>query len=625
VIWAVISGDIRFVQQAKDIRPVLESEIRISYLLFGAGFSMITFLLTRGNVFYLVNLFTWGAALFFFLLAFWQGENPLQRFRNWSRTRFADGLSLRFGRFEILFATVFFIIIYFRFSQLDGVPYDMWSDQAEKLLDVLDILEGRFSIFFPRNTGREGLQIYLAASTAFFLNTGISFMTLKIGTVVAGIATLPFIYLFAKEFGGKYAGLSAMFLSGVAYWPNIISRLGLRYPLYPLFVAPVLFYLVRGLRRRDRNDFLWMGLAIGLGLHGYSPARIIPLAVVLGALIYLIHSKGSQNWRRIISWTLLAGVIALVIFLPLISAITKMPDQYLFRMMSRIGTSEREYPGSPIKILLDNLWNALRMFGWDNGVFWVISVPHRAALDWITGAFFHLGVLFVTVRYLRTRDWKDLFLLLSVPILMLPSILSLAFPTENPSPNRASGAIVPVFTIAAITFAFVPAWISSVWRDSRVRYVILGLFALLVPLILVENYNLVFDEYATQHRLRVWNTREVGEYIKGFATSVGYTDTAHIVATPHWLDGRLVAMIAGANPRIDYSIWPEQLIDFSGETRPQLFILKPEDEVAIDKVQELFRNGVLSKYESEVPGRDFMIYFVPSSDVEEYPIGEIDQ
>jgi hypothetical protein len=144
-------------------------------------------------------------------------------------------------------------------------------------------------------------------------------------------------------------------------------------------------------------------------------------------------------------------------------------------------------------------------------------------------------------------------------------------------------------------------------------------------LILVENYNLVFDEYATQHRLRVWNTREVGEYIKGFATSVGYTDTAHIVATPHWLDGRLVAMIAGANPRIDYSIWPEQIIDFSGETRPQLFILKPEDEGAIDTVQELFRNGVLSKYESEVPGRDFMIYFVPSSDVEEYPIGEIDQ
>jgi hypothetical protein len=208
---------------------------------------------------------------------------------------------------------------------------------------------------------------------------------------------------------------------------------------------------------------------------------------------------------------------------------------------------------------------------------------------------------------------------------MLPSILSLAFPSENPSPNRASGAIIPVFTIAATTFALLPAWIRDAWKDFRAKYAILGLFALLVPLILVENYDLVFNEYAAQHRLKVWNTREVGEYIKGFATSVGHTDTAHVVATPHWLDGRLVAMIAGANPRIDYNIWPEQLVEFSEETRPQLFILKPEDEGALEMVQELFTNGVLSRYESDVPGRDFMIYFVPSSDVEGYPIGEIDQ
>jgi len=38
----------------------------------------------------------------------------------------------------------------------------------------------------------------------------------------------------------------------------------------------------------------------------------------------------------------------------------------------------------------------------------------------------------VIVRYIRKRDWVDLFLLVSIPLLMMPSILSLAFPEENP-------------------------------------------------------------------------------------------------------------------------------------------------------------------------------------------------
>lgn len=622
--WAVWAGDFRFSKPHDRVIPVKDQEVRLSYVLFGAGLTVFTFFLTRSNTFNFLNLSVWGAGLIAFLMAFWQGETPLQRFRNWLQTRRMEGLNFHVGRFEILFTVSLLVILFFRVSKLDSVPTDMWSDQAEKLLDVFDILEGKFSIFFPRNTGREGLQMYIAAGTAALLGTGVSFMTLKIGTVITGLVTLPFIYLFAKEYGGRYIGLSAMFMAGVAHWPNILSRLGLRFPLYPLFVAPALFFLVKGLRTKNRNDFLLMGLAIGLGLHGYSPARVIPLAVALGAVIYLLHTKVKPNRKQVISWTVMAGVIAFVVFTPLLGAIVEMPDLYFFRMMSRIGTAERAYPGSPITILLDNLWDGLRMFGWDNGELWVVSVPNRPALDWVTGAFFHLGAVLILVRYLRNRDWKDLFLLLSVPILILPSILSLAFPGENPAPNRASGAIVPVFTIAATAFTLLPAWVKEIWKDDRSKFVAIGVYALLVPLILVGNYNLVFNEYARQQREKTWNTREVGEYIKGFATTVGDYDTAHVIATAHWLDGRLVAMIAGADPRIDYSIWPEELSELKDENRPQLFILKPEDEIAKENLAQIFPQGILSRVESEVTGHDFMIYFVPSGDVHEYPTNGMD-
>jgi len=44
------------------------------------------------------------------------------------------------------------------------VPGEMFSDHAEKLLDVGDVLNGKLSIFFPRNSGREAIQMYLTAA-----------------------------------------------------------------------------------------------------------------------------------------------------------------------------------------------------------------------------------------------------------------------------------------------------------------------------------------------------------------------------------------------------------------------------------------------------------------------------
>jgi hypothetical protein len=90
------------------------------------------------------------------------------------------------------------------------------------------------------------------------------------------------------------------------------------------------------------------------------------------------------------------------------------------------------------------------MFAWDDGEVWVVSVPHRPALDVISAALFYLGLVLILLRYLRQRNWIDIFILLSIPMLMLPSILSLAFPNENPILNRTAGALVPVFVVVGI-------------------------------------------------------------------------------------------------------------------------------------------------------------------------------
>ena len=90
------------------------------------------------------------------------------------------------------------------------------------------------------------------------------------------------------------------------------------------------------------------------------------------------------------------------------------------------------------------------MFNWDDGEIWVHSITHRPALGVVSGALFLIGIVLLLIRYLRKRHWLDLFLLLSIPLLAMPSILSLAFPGENPALNRAGGAYVTAFVIAGL-------------------------------------------------------------------------------------------------------------------------------------------------------------------------------
>ena len=611
--WAVWRGDLAL-ETPQEAPPRSASEsYRPGWLVASGILSVLAFLSASDNTFTLTNVMFWVSALAALLIALWEGDlrprSILSRVTAWLHD---PHVQVRLDSWHLLLALSFVVVAGFRVVRLAEVPPEMVSDHAEKLLDVADVLAGETSIFFPRNTGREALQFYLAAATARLAGTGLTFLTLKIGTVLAGLLTLPFLYGFASEVGGRRAGLAAMLLAGVGYWPNVLARIGLRFPLYPLFVAPALYYLARGLRRKSRNDLLLCGLAVGLGLHGYSPTRVLPLVVAVGVGAYLLHRASAGHRRVAFGWLLAAGTVALVVLLPLLRVAIEMPDLVLYRTLTRVGDAERELPGPALGIFLSNLWNGLRMFAWDNGEVWVIGIPGRPALDWVTGALFHLGVVAALVRYMRHRRWLDLFTLLSIPLLMLPSILSLAFPGENPATNRAGGAIVPVFALAGLTLAGIPAWIrglgyvkrGAVWGSVAA----LALFVVAAGL----NYGLIFGQYADLYRRSAWNTSDLGRVARGFADSVGTLETAHVVAYPYWVDTRLVGVNAGEATR-DMAVAPEDLTALADEPRPQLFLVNPQDLAAVETLRQLFPDGRLSRFVSEEEGHDFLIFWVPGT------------
>lgn len=608
--WAFWRGEMAAADPPAAERRFDPLTVRQAPFYAGVVFSWLAFLSFGGNRFTAWNVLLWTLGLALLLYAFWVREVPAAPWFKRLRAFLArPAWSFQASRWSLALLAAAALVIFFRVYRLEQVPPEMVSDHAEKLLDVWDVLNGEARIFFPRNTGREGLQMYLTAAVIRLFGTGYSFLSLKIGMLLAGLLTLPYLYLLGKELGNRRVGLLAVILAGIAYWPNVISRVALRFSLYPLFVAPVLYYLARGLRRSSRNDFLLAGLALGFSLHGYTPARILPLVVLAGVAVYLLHRASSGARAATLEKLALLALVALIVFLPLLRFWIENPDLFAYRAYSRLLSLERPLPEPAGTVFLRNLWNALAMFAWNNGEIWPISIPYRPALDVVSAALFHLGIALLAVRYLLRRHWLDLFLLLSIPLLMMPSILSLAFPSENPALNRTAGALVPVFLVAGFALDALLRTVEARLGEKRGAPLAWAIGLGLLALSAFQNYDLVFRQYQRSYERSSWNTNEVGSAIRAFADSLGEAENAYVVAYPYWVDTRLVGINAGF-PTRDFAINPEQFDATLAEPGPKLFILFPEDQSSLAALQLLYPDGFARRYLSRLENKDFWLFYV---------------
>ena len=203
----------------------------------------LTFLASGGNRFTALNLSAWALSVGLALVACWEGDlsRPALRARaaaGWARLRAAThtGVSLRLPWTGVGLVLVLLLGVGLLFWRIDRVPAEMTSDHAEKLLDVRDVLDGQHRIFFPRNTGREAIQFYLIAAMTPL--SGISYLTMKLGTAGVAALTLPFTFLLARVlFGSRFALLATAVLA-TTRWLWEVARVGLRFPFPPPSAAP---------------------------------------------------------------------------------------------------------------------------------------------------------------------------------------------------------------------------------------------------------------------------------------------------------------------------------------------------------------------------------------------------
>jgi hypothetical protein len=207
-----------------------------------------------------------------------------------------------------------------------------------------------------------------------------------------------------------------------------------------------------------------------------------------------------------------------------------------------------------------------------------------------------------------------LFLLLSIPLLELPSILSLAFPIENPVLSRAGAAYIPAFLIVAMALDGLLSGIKSKMNrrlGSALTWVVI-LF--LTGFSIFQNYDLVFHQYADQYTASQWNTSELGAVIKQFVQVYGTTDSVWIVAYPYWVDTRLPGDTIGI-PNRDFAIWPRDFSKTLKAKGPKLFLIKVDDTKDVQALEQMYPQAALSMFHSatKLEGMNFQILFVPAN------------
>jgi hypothetical protein len=611
LLWANLRGEWKLPALQPEAEPNEYPTVRVVPLAVAGVASVLAFWTFGDNHFTETNLFFWVVALIAFFYAFWAGEvKPLDWLKQAREFVSRQNWQINISRQTLLVLALVGLALFFRLYDLQNVPSEPFSDHAEKILDVYEAANGEPRVFFPRNTGREPLQMYWTMFVGWLFGSGFSYFSLKLGTALLGLLTLPYIYMLGKELGNpRVAALATAFVA-VSYWANVISRVGLRFPLYPLFAAPVLFYLIRGIRTSNRNDFLWAGLFLGIGLHGYSPFRIMPILVGALFVLYLLHRHKDFTlaaWRFV-----LVALTSLVVFIPLLRYWLENPASFGYRAFSRLTPLEAGATlGDPLwQVFFSNLWNALRMLNWSNGEIWVHSIPYRPALDVVAGALFLLGALLVLVRYLRERDWRDIFLLLSIPFLMLPSILALLYPNENPALNRAGAAYIPVFLIVALALDGLLSGIRTVMDNARGKWLAGVVLTVLLGVSFLQNYDLTFNQYADRYNSAAWNTSEMGAVIQQFEQTYGTSDSVFIVPYPHWVDTRLPGVWAGI-PNRDFAVFRERLPETAVVPGMKLFMVNWDDRETIATLNQLYPGGVWSTYNSKYPGKSFAIFLVP--------------
>ncbi|MFQ3566484.1 MAG: hypothetical protein SNJ59_05755 [Aggregatilineales bacterium] len=641
-------------------QPAAQAHFHYPALLARAGLFAATCVLagvavlqTADNRFTLLGALTWFASIF---LAAWTVAPA-----RWSPGGALRALSehLRYWQPRLNWVALALLAIvvlgaYFRLKDINLVPPEMTSDHVEMLLDVHRLFNGQTSVFFASNGGREAMQFYLLAVFSQIPGIGLNFLSLKLLNALESILTIVVVFFMGRAVIGPrehrlgtLVGLLLAAFVAVSYWHVVITRFSERIVLMPLATAFLMIFLARALRSNQRSDFIWAGLAVGFGLYTYQAFRAVPLVLVAAAgLMAMANLRDGSALRALVGNFAALAFVALIVYLPLFSYSLQFPEDYWRRTSGRLFSDEisqiedeagnlifrqptlaerldalQEY----VPALLVNFRNALLMYNWKGDVAWVQSAPSHPALDPIAGGLLIVGAAAWLFRIARRRGPVEWLVPLAFVIFLLPSVLAIARPIENPSATRISGTLPFVYLIAAYALALMLRSTARLVGGRPGAFVAVLAAVGLIAGSYAANHTTYFVTYREQYVLNAQPYRDAGRALRSVAQNIGGFGNAFIINRPFWWDHRAVGIEAGSfdfpngvPDRAQLGAYLAAAAQRQGSPyqlnvhRDIVLFYASDDTITHEWLVTVFPNGSWQEMETSRPGTTFRLFRIPA-------------
>lgn len=365
----------------------------------------------------------------------------------------------------VILVAILVVATFMRGYQLADLPYGSWYDEAESGLEAVEILNGRPFSPMAKFTFNPSFYFYALALSLKIL--GKSILSIRLVVAVAGVLSCLFLYLLVKRLLGWRTAFVAAFLLAVMSWHVTFSRFGMPNVTAPLFAIITLYFLIRGLETGCHTDYLWAGLAAGIGVYTYTSFRLVALIVAL-LLGCEVLSRPAFLRRHFEGLTLMA-VAAVLVMLPLGIFALQHPAEFT-RRMSETSVFAKKNTEAEKRLALDNsLRRHLLMFnvrGDPNGRH---GLPGRPMVDPVMGGFLVLGLGYSLYRW-RNRGYFLAAIWLAIGL--MGGIFSLDW--EAPQGARTVVAMPAVAMLAAVPLGLVWEAADGVLRRSS-RSAVAGL------------------------------------------------------------------------------------------------------------------------------------------------------
>lgn len=302
------------------------------------------------------------------------------------------------GKLTVVFMIgLLMVAFWLRIDQLESLPPGLSTDEAINVVDGFTIAHTGKLPFFEDVYRPEHAYRFFTVIGVWLL--GPSVWAFRLVAAFTGTLSVAAAYWAARECVHDQpppvralAGLGAAASLAVALSHVVLSRAVYRAIPQPLFMFIFVALLMRSLRAstaRRRRDAVMSGIMLGLALHTYTAALILPAALPVMALSLVIFRR--KTWRTWLPPLVLLGVTLAVLAAPIGYMLLTNSD----RVLTRSSDVEDKLTADNARDRIERLWDHFFTAGDINSQYNADRAPLLPPVfDWV----FLVGLVALVVR-----------------------------------------------------------------------------------------------------------------------------------------------------------------------------------------------------------------------------------